>query len=288
MQWVHRALTRGARVLCLSDVHGNRAALEAVLADAQPQHADLVVVHGDVVNRGPRSDAVFDRLHQLADARFVFTSGNHERYVRRHATGEAPTGRLADVHATSAFTHRQLGARVRALFGQPDGVSVDVPGLPPLRVVHASLGGDDVGLSPATKNRRDLAPADGVFVVGHLHEALDFGVGDARVVNAGSVGSPSDGVHLAGWVALEATSDGWRVDRGRVPYDVEATDADFRRSGFLDEAGPVAWLIHREWRLAQPVVRPWFDQHLGAVLDGKADLAGSVRAFLDRHPAQPG
>lgn len=286
MDWVERRLPAGARVVCFSDVHGNRAALDTVIARADLARADLVVVNGDVVNRGPCSDAVWDRLAALRDDRWIIGSGNHERYVRRHEDPEsAPSGRLAEVHASSAFAYRQMGDRVRALFGLPDAVRVRVEGLPELRVLHASMAGDDVGVAPETEPEaaRHRVGVDGaVVVVGHLHRCYDFRVGATRVVNAGSVGSSCDGVRLAGWVELIAGGSAWDVRVHRVPYDIEATEEDFWASGFLEGAGPVARLIHREWQLARPVVRPWFRAELDRVLSGAISLERSVSGFLAR------
>ena len=41
------------RIAALSDVHGNAAALEAVLADVAREKPDRVVVAGDLVLNGP-------------------------------------------------------------------------------------------------------------------------------------------------------------------------------------------------------------------------------------------
>ena len=40
------------RLAIIADIHGNLDALRAVLADAQAQGAEQIVVNGDVVNRG--------------------------------------------------------------------------------------------------------------------------------------------------------------------------------------------------------------------------------------------
>ncbi|MEO1231546.1 MAG: metallophosphoesterase [Myxococcota bacterium] len=283
MRWTSRSLPRGARVVCFSDVHGNMPALEAVLEAARPAEADLVIVHGDIVNRGPRSDQAWDRIAGLVDPRWLLTSGNHERYVRAHLAGPAHDGVMAEVHRTSAWTFAQLGGRVAALEGLLDGVMLESPGLPEIRVVHASLVADDRGLSPRSPEAH-LRTADGpwgMLIVGHVHRTYDFRTqGDVRVVNAGSVGSACDGIPRAGWIEIEADPSGWSVRRFRVEYDRSATERDYQTSGFLTEAGPVARLIHREWQLARPTVRPWFEQELEPVKRGERSLADSVETFL--------
>lgn len=43
------------RVAILADIHGNLAALEAVQTDIARLAPDIVIVAGDVINRGPQS-----------------------------------------------------------------------------------------------------------------------------------------------------------------------------------------------------------------------------------------
>lgn len=285
MHLVERHLTLGARVVCFSDVHGNVAALEAVLEAARLREADLVVLHGDLVNRGPRSDVVWDRVFGLADERWVISQGNHERYVRNHLDGPGHTGLMADIHRSSAWTFAQLGTRARGLVGWPDGVRVHVEGLPELCALHASTLSDEAGLSPETpgdRARQASAGPWGTLVVGHVHRAYDFLVGDKRVINAGSVGSACDGTRQAGWVEAHAQANGWQIERCRVPYDLERTEHDYRTSGFLSGGGPVARLVFEEWRRARPVVRPWFATELDRVKAGHVDLTASIDGFVEK------
>ena len=63
-----------ARTAIVSDIHGNLAALEAVLADIQSQTVDEIVCLGDVIGYGPRPCECLD-----AAMKFGFTVlGNHD------------------------------------------------------------------------------------------------------------------------------------------------------------------------------------------------------------------
>src|SRR3954453_15545236 len=53
------------RVALVSDVHGNLAALEAVIADLRRRDADLIVHGGDLALMGPRPAEVVDRIREL-------------------------------------------------------------------------------------------------------------------------------------------------------------------------------------------------------------------------------
>src|SRR5262245_5942799 len=63
------------RVVLISDIHGNRVSLDAVLADAAQEHVDAMICLGDVATRGPYPREVLTRLQEL-DCHFIM--GNHE------------------------------------------------------------------------------------------------------------------------------------------------------------------------------------------------------------------
>ena len=62
----------------LYDVHGNAAALEAVLADARGQGADRWLLGGDYCLFGPEPEAALERLRALSPA--MWLRGNGERW----------------------------------------------------------------------------------------------------------------------------------------------------------------------------------------------------------------
>jgi predicted phosphodiesterase/2-polyprenyl-3-methyl-5-hydroxy-6-metoxy-1,4-benzoquinol methylase len=54
------------RVAILSDIHGNRLALDAVLADLEHEQIDQMVCLGDAIQGGPQPVEVVDKLRELA------------------------------------------------------------------------------------------------------------------------------------------------------------------------------------------------------------------------------
>src|SRR5450432_1275988 len=78
------------KILALYDIHGNRDALEAVLADPRATVPDVVVIGGDAVP-GPEASATLDRLQAISSP-IRWVRGNGEREVA-DAIGREP---LAD------------------------------------------------------------------------------------------------------------------------------------------------------------------------------------------------
>ncbi len=70
------------RTLAIGDIHGCDVALNTLLPALSISPEDTVVVLGDVVDRGPGSKQVIDRLLQLSqECRLIFILGNHEQMM---------------------------------------------------------------------------------------------------------------------------------------------------------------------------------------------------------------
>lgn len=92
----------GHRAYAVGDIHGRLDLLDDMLARigadiaARPAATNHVVFLGDLIDRGPQSAEVVERLRgwQPADASAVFLCGNHEEVLLRVLDGEP--GLLAD------------------------------------------------------------------------------------------------------------------------------------------------------------------------------------------------
>jgi putative phosphoesterase len=210
------------RVALVSDLHANRVAAEAVLADCPP--VDAWVCAGDVVGYGPDPGFCVDAMRER-DALSVL--GNHERAV----LGGADLG------------SGMAGAGVRHARRVLDGPQREwLSGLPTtrtafdgrLRVVHGHPDDPDRYVYPALFSAGMLDGED-VLVTGHTHvqDAKRFDAG--LVCNPGSVGQPRDGDPRAAYAALDL--DGSSLDMRRVEYDVETAVAAVEAAGLPEGTG---------------------------------------------------
>jgi putative phosphoesterase len=214
------------RVAAVNDVHGNRPALEAVLAELERDPVDLIVFGGDVA-AGPFPRETIERLIALQDgARFV--RGNADRVMVEIFDGERePEVGLIDTWAVSELDrrHRDFLASFEPTVTVGDTL-----------FCHATPHDDEpifTRVSPDDRVRALLGDVEERLVVcGHTHMQFDRTVDGIRVVNAGSVGLPY-GTTKACWAIV---ADG-EVELRRTAYDREAV----RRSAyamvdaFLDE-----------------------------------------------------
>jgi serine/threonine protein phosphatase 1 len=119
-------------MIAIGDIHGCRAALDAVLAAVDPQPSDTIVTLGDYVGRGPDSQGVINRLIELGrECRSICLLGNHDQMFL-----EA----LTDQPSRNART-------LRAWLQMGGGVTLASYGFRP--VANRQITRDDLAIVPA-------------------------------------------------------------------------------------------------------------------------------------------
>lgn len=221
------------RVAALYDIHGNDAALAAVLAELEGLAVDLIVIGGDVAG-GPFPCEAVDAVRALGD-RAVTIRGNGEReLVEARLHLDAGTARIDPGDIWSSRTHWAAGAldrdRLDWMAALPPLSVIEVDGLGDVLFCHASPRSDEEIVTPLSPESR-IAPmvagvAQGTVVLGHTHVQFDRQAAGSRLVNAGSVGMPYEGEAAAFWALL-----GPGVELRRTTYDVAALGARVRASG---------------------------------------------------------
>jgi predicted phosphodiesterase len=226
------------KVAIISDIHGNRQAFEAVLADIADSAAEEVWCLGDLVGYGADPDACVQlaRRHTA-----VCLAGNHDLAV----VGAIPIedfsrGASIAVQWTQEVIAPESLAFLVTL--KPSGAEGEVG------LYHASPR-DPVWEYVLSALLAELcldAQAERVSLVGHSHIALSFdrpegGVASGEVrradsevsiesgewlLNPGSVGQPRDGDPRAAWMLLDL--DDRTAHFHRCEYDVPAAAAAIR------------------------------------------------------------
>jgi putative phosphoesterase len=188
-------------VAALYDIHGNLAALEAVLAEV-PADA-TILVGGDVCAGGGQPSETLARLRELGD-RVVWLRGNADRELYPGEEGLAPPGSLDATRA--ALTEEQI----EFLHGLPETQQID-----DVLYCHASPRNDVDIFTERTPEERITFLFEGLdvstVVCGHTHTQFERTVAGLRVVNAGSVGMPYEEEPGAYWLL--------DLEHRRTPYE---------------------------------------------------------------------
>ncbi len=234
------------RVLVLSDIHANLAALEAVLADAEEQGYEATWCLGDVVGYGPDPNECIERLRELP-GELVCVAGNHDW---------AALGRLdiedfnPEARRAVQWTQAELTAGNRAWLES-------LPDQPVVRGRYTITHGSprhpiwEYILTPSIARSNFEHFSTPYCLIGHTHvpviyrlpeedkrcEALmpttEFPIALAGphrlILNPGSVGQPRDSDPRASYALLDTDRDVWIYRR--LAYPVELTQAKMREAG---------------------------------------------------------
>jgi predicted phosphodiesterase len=197
------------RLAILSDVHGNRDALDAALKEVERAAPDRILVLGDLVFNGPHPAETMERIMALDAAGAYVIAGNTDVAV---ADGdytaafpwldEVPAGHRAaaewarDELGDEQLEYlRRLPAERRLSYGEELVLAT-----------HASPGSQTAGLppdlDPALTVQRVTRTDARVICCGHTHVADLREFGRKLLLNPGSCGYAFDGTPDACWALL--------------------------------------------------------------------------------------
>ncbi len=225
------------RIAVVSDIHGNRTAFEAVLADLRQTSPDLIFHGGDLADSGSSPVEIVDRVRDLGwpgvvgnTDEMLFEPGSLQEFASqspnlqslfaaieemavaaREALGEERLAWLSalprkQTHDSMTLVHASPETAWRA----PSHTAVDAE----LEKVYGSLGA-------------------AIVVYGHIHHSYVRNVSGMLVVNTGSVSLSYDGDPRASYLLFDDSTPAIR----RVEYDADKEVKALRACG----------LPHADW-----------------------------------------
>jgi len=216
--------------LILADIHGNLAALEAILE--RERHWDEVIFLGDVCEAGPNVDEV---LSMLSTFKGVFLMGNHDQRVLNN----------------SSMSDRQLMANRNLDFLSrfQETCVLENQGFT-MRLTHGVLPREWgcrlwPDSSPEVFSALVEKYPEPYILIGHSHVQFRKTHDGKHFINPGSVGAPYLGQPLACYGVL---SEG-QIELKATTYDVEKTCRAMDRlavRGIKDKKEVEAW--KKAWR----------------------------------------
>jgi predicted phosphodiesterase len=214
------------RIAILSDIHGNRTAFEAVLADLQQTSPDLILHGGDLADAGASPVEIVDRIRDLGWQGVV--GNTDEMLFRPESLEEFASQSSAPPSLWTAI--RQMAAATRSVLGEERiawlrGLArVQIQG--PMALLHASPESPWRAPAPEATDA-ELESVYGplgqpIAVYAHIHRPYIRSVPSPQlrerlVANTGSVSLSYDGDRRASYLLLDGPSPTIR----RVEYDLE-------------------------------------------------------------------
>ncbi len=236
------------RLAILTDIHANREAFEAVLADVAARKIDRFALLGDIVGYGPDPGWCIEKMARMRDDGAICVRGNHDRAIG------VPDGLM------NPAARRVIDWTVDRLTAAEKAVLQSLP---------LTAEEDDILFVHSSAND----PQDWIYITSEHHAMPSFRVSKARLIFCGhvhrpqiyscdlggrvaghkvttgnpvplirsrrwlgvigSVGQPRDGSSLAGYAILDKAAN--ELTFRRVPYDSATTAKKVRAAG-LPEA----------------------------------------------------
>lgn len=205
-------------IAVFGDIHGNAAALNAVLDDIDSYGIMALFHTGDCVCGHAENRAVVDLL---LDKNIPGAKGEWDhrlvRYIRKRKT---MANKLSpeDLGLLDEAYHDCTSKQIEFLNGLPrtytrilDGIDIAVcHGT--INSHHESLGSQDD--DSKYMRQRELEPAR-IIISGRTHQAHSRQIGDTLFVNPGSVGINDDG--LARYALISTEQEPWTVEFREIP-----------------------------------------------------------------------
>jgi predicted phosphodiesterase len=236
------------RIALISDVHGNRWALDAVLDHIAGRRVKAIWNLGDILSGPLEPAATADMLIPLG---LPTIAGNHERQLLACAErAGGPSDRFAFAH-TQPHHRAWLSGLPETLTPRPDMLLCH--GSPRSDVEPLLETVELDGQRPASRDeveQRTAGAAVRVIACGHTHVPRVVQTSDGRlIVNPGSVGLQAydsdhptatgqavvyyvdNGSPHASYAILDEVDGGWEVSFHRVVYDWAAAAACAERNG---------------------------------------------------------
>lgn len=217
-------------MLCalISDIHGNREALDAALESIRTEGVDYIACLGDIVGYGADPNYCVEVIKDAAD---IIIVGNHDH---------AAIGRTSIEY----FNHYARSAAIWT------AKTLSRENLDYLGGLEFTASMDDVLLAHAAPHRPEewgyimssweakwqfSAFGEKICFIGHSHVPAEFRESGSgrRIINVGSVGQPRDNDPRGCYYIYDTEADRGRWVRFR--YDYETAGEKIRRAGLPEK-----------------------------------------------------
>jgi diadenosine tetraphosphatase ApaH/serine/threonine PP2A family protein phosphatase len=231
-------------IAMFADIHANRQAFSACLAQARDHGAEQIVLLGDYIGYGADPEWTMTTVMDLVDQGAVTVLGNHDS-----AIGNLREQLNVEARAVIEWTRGKLSAPQRRFLADLPLTLNDNGRL----YVHADASNPKgwIYVASAADAARSIAatPAHVTFC-GHIHRpalyslsatarmtaftpttgvAIQLMPGRCWLAVLGSVGQPRDGNPAASYIMLD--TERRELTYCRAPYDVEQAAAEIRKNG---------------------------------------------------------
>ena len=213
------------KIACISDIHGNKLALDNVLEDIKKEGATKILVLGDLAMGGYDPNYTIEKIFSLENVDIIqgntdklIVNYSDEMYNSMHPKNPLMAGALKLDVVEIKEKNKEL------LKNLPENKVVDIDAIKIL-MAHGSPRRQDENIFADTplnevEEMVKNSPCDLIFV-GHTHIPCGFSLESGKtVVNAGSVGRSMTEDKMPIYLLMTVNSDGsFSFEHKKVKYD---------------------------------------------------------------------
>ena len=241
------------RLALISDIHGNKVALDAVLDAIATEKIEHIVCLGDVAATGPQPQKVVERLKKLG---CPIVMGNTDAYLLNPQLKETEDTFQQYIQDIGLWCSQQLSDADKAFMNtfQPT-IEYPLDSGKILLSYHGSPRSYNEQIHPVTPEEQLAEAFAGfsatIFAGGHTHMQMFRRYKDGLIINPGSVGlaldrvAPLDEARNPPWAEyaiIEVEGNKLGVELLRVPFNIQAFIQTIQTSGM-----PHADWLANEW-----------------------------------------
>ena len=211
------------KIACVSDIHGNAIALEAVLRDTDARGIQKILCAGDLVGFGPFPNEV---ITLMRERNIPCVTGNYDAKVLKFPDQKKKWKKKKRPESYESFrwTWKHLSEESREWLAILPFSHAETIGGFSVLMAHGSMRSYKDYI-PSTTTEAELAELlDGnspdLLITGHTHMPFFTKTGKTFIAGCGSAGKPVEGSPDVSYVIVDIAGN-ITGEVVRVPYDVE-------------------------------------------------------------------
>ncbi len=213
------------KIAVLSDIHGNKLALDSVLADALNSGVQKFFILGDLAMGGYDPNYTIEKVFSLENAEII--QGNTDKLIVNYSEELFNSMYLKNPLMASALkldSEEISNENKKLLSGLPVNKYTEVQGIK-IQLVHGSPQSQEENIFPDTPlsdvERAAAKSAADIIFCGHTHIPCGFSLNSGKtLINVGSVGRSATEDKTPVYLIMSVNSDGsFSFEHRKVKYD---------------------------------------------------------------------
>jgi len=206
------------KIAVLSDIHGNKFALEAVINDILKKKVDQIIVLGDIITDIPHYTN--DVINIIKEFGTYVIQGNRENIIINNLENYQ-----YDQFLTTRMTINELSnENLEYIKLFPENISIKYNKNISIKCVHGTPFSNSEQLMENDKNKIDNiinTLDEKILLVGHTHNQWKNENNNKIILNPGSVGLNFNGNRMAQYAIIYNKNNNMKIELEQIRYDFE-------------------------------------------------------------------